>query len=578
MATQWSCLVDNQGNCLEWEDEQGKTYLTQFEPLIGYAQGLIISSLDKVGFYYFVSADHQWFYVSVTRHKQDFALLQIKTVNLPLELSHRELEILTLLSSGLSNADIAEQLYISERTVAKHVQHLFEKTAMENRTLLAVFAMRENLFCLPTPSDKEYRVLPCQEIEAFAKSISLSRTLPTSEKSFCIQTFQQRPIKIGVPYVEQGIGQIDTQELINGSRLAVETINQQGGIHGRQLELVTAGFRFDSPHSIQQAYQQLFDQEVDAISTSYACYSPEIHELVAQSGIPYLHLATHSQSNKKAQNLAVEQIKNIFQVCASDENYGLGVLRFLAEYQHYYPEWVKSKRILVIRVKWQPIDIGIDRLIFRLRQQNWSVEVVELEKKGDPFEAVMPLIHNLDPALIVLASYFAEDVIAFYQQFIQQPLNAILYSIYAPSALLPHQQLCEGMLWASTTALSKNYAGQQFCQQYQQFFNHQPSYSQASVAYDQVQILANVWRESLSPRNFKEVLTGLRTLPYHGVNGNYYFAEENQTGLTYPDNTMDLSISQPHLIFQVQQGISKVIAPQLFAESRFQLPMWFNKR
>lgn len=299
MEMQWSCLVDDQGNCLEWEDEQGKNYLAQFELLIRYAQGLLISSLDKVGFYYYASSEHQWFYVCLTRHKQRFTLLQIKTVNLPLDLSHRELEILTLLSSGLSNAEIAEQLYISERTVAKHVQHLFSKTSRENRTLLAVFAMRENLFCLPTPSEKAYRILPCQEIECLAKSHSLSHTLPTLEKTFSIRTFQKRPIKIGVPYVEQGIGQIDTQELINGSNLAVETINQRGGIDGRKLELVTAGFRFDLPHSVQQAYQQLFDQEVDAISTSYACYSSEIHELVAQSGIPYLHLASHSQSNKK---------------------------------------------------------------------------------------------------------------------------------------------------------------------------------------------------------------------------------------------------------------------------------------
>lgn len=131
-------------------------------------------------------------------------------------------------------------------------------------------------------------------------------------------------------------------------------------------------------------------------------------------------------------------------------------------------------------------------------------------------------------------------------------------------------------MWASTTGLSMTYAGRKFCQDYQRFFHHQPSYSQASVAYDQIQILANVWRHVISPRTFKDVNNGIRSLAYTGVNGTYYFGGEVQAGLAYPDNTQDLSISQPHLLFQIQQGKSTVIASTLFAESKFKLPHWFN--
>lgn len=182
---------------------------------------------------------------------------------------------------------------------------------------------------------------------------------------------------------------------------------------------------------------------------------------------------------------------------------------------------MKNKRILVITVKWQKIDIGIENLIFQLRQEHWQVDVLTLEKSPQVFDYAIKQVHQLDPTLIVFASYFAEDILQFYQLFIQNPINAIIYSIYAPSVFLPQEKQCEGVLWASTTGLSMTYAGRKFCQDYQRFFHHQPSYSQASVAYDQIQILANVWRHSTSPRAFKEVINGIRSLAYTGVNGTY---------------------------------------------------------
>ena len=570
--TQWTCLVDTQGQVSEWEDKTGKHYLSAFPQVIGYAQALLYSKRDALTFYYHKADENLWFQIALQRHQQEFTVIRAKQVELPFGLSKRELDILILISSGLSNTEIAAQLYISERTVAKHIEHIFGKTNIDNRTLLAVFAITENLCCLPLPGNLTRSMLTAYEIETIAKN----RQALANKPFFSTKRESSRPIIIGVPYVEQGIGQIDTQELLNGTTLAVETINRQGGINGRELRIERAGFCVEDKKSILRAYQQLFDKEVDAISTSYACYSAETHELVASEGIPYLHLATHSSSNKLAQNLSPEKIDNIFQVCASDVNYSQGIMRFLQEYQYHYPHLVKKKHIVVITVKWQWIDIGIDCLIHTLRAQNWKVDVLELEQSASPFLYAMGQIHNLSPSLIVVASYFTEDIINFYTEFSKQPSNAIIYSIYAPSALLPHQQMCEGVLWATTTGLSANHVGQCFHQHYQRFFGHQPSYSQASVAYDQVQILANTWRHTVSPRNFKEVLSGIRSLAYHGVNGTYYFGADSQIGLTYPDDTMDLSISQPHLIFQIQQGKSKVIAPSLFAESAFRLPPWFK--
>ena len=62
-----------------------------------------------------------------------------------LELSKRELEILGLLSKGLSNQEIAAKLFISLSTVKTHNQNLFEKLEVERRTQAVEKAKRLNL-------------------------------------------------------------------------------------------------------------------------------------------------------------------------------------------------------------------------------------------------------------------------------------------------------------------------------------------------------------------------------------------------------------------------------------------------
>jgi NarL family two-component system response regulator LiaR len=65
--------------------------------------------------------------------------------NLFTELSDRELEVLKLIAGGLSNAEIADKLTISEKTVKGHVSNILSKLHMMDRTQAAVFAWQQGL-------------------------------------------------------------------------------------------------------------------------------------------------------------------------------------------------------------------------------------------------------------------------------------------------------------------------------------------------------------------------------------------------------------------------------------------------
>jgi len=60
-------------------------------------------------------------------------------------LTEREQEVLRLIADGMNNREIAEKLFISEKTVKTHVSNILSKLHLDDRTQAAIYALRHGL-------------------------------------------------------------------------------------------------------------------------------------------------------------------------------------------------------------------------------------------------------------------------------------------------------------------------------------------------------------------------------------------------------------------------------------------------
>jgi NarL family two-component system response regulator LiaR len=70
-------------------------------------------------------------------------------------LTEREIEILQHLAQGKSNQNIADDLFLSERTVRTHITNILGKLGLSNRTQAVLYALREGIAHIPYTRDDQ---------------------------------------------------------------------------------------------------------------------------------------------------------------------------------------------------------------------------------------------------------------------------------------------------------------------------------------------------------------------------------------------------------------------------------------
>jgi len=103
-----------------------------------------IDTVYKTGFYFNTGT------LMALRNSANHKAHAQKNINqLPVKLTEREKQVLQLICKEYSNAEIAVQLFLSQRTVEGHRINLINKAACRNTAGLVLFAIKYSLFQLP---------------------------------------------------------------------------------------------------------------------------------------------------------------------------------------------------------------------------------------------------------------------------------------------------------------------------------------------------------------------------------------------------------------------------------------------
>jgi branched-chain amino acid transport system substrate-binding protein len=547
--------------------------------LLRYAAALLPTPHEDLRFLWATSRE-DWLAVRVSRRhavsgQQDVVLLSAAPTALPSGLTVREIDVLTLLALGLTNSQVADRLGTSPRTVSTQVERLLTKLGQAGRAGLAAITIDRGLFRLPVPGGVEgLSGLALVDVQQAASGTGPMRPEAAASPSYP----RRRPFLLGSVIPLSGPAAPDGKVMLRGAALAIEQINSRGGVGGRTVQHVVADAGLLTPESVTAAFESLVDQDVDALTSSYAsAEAPAALDLVADFAKPYLHTAAFEEQVQLVRENPARYGK-VFQTCPSELHYGPGFVRLLDELcasGHWQPP---NRELVVVEADVASTRTVSPAFIDLAERSGWRVaEVIKVPLFGVDWASVTSRVHRLGPAAVMVHHFVADSLAGFQRTFTRTPSETLVYCVYGPSVPAFHESLgqaAEGVIWSTVTGIYDDVLGSRFREDYRRRYFSEPGWSQAGAAYDQVSLLAAAWAATGS-NNPRDVAEHLRRSVHRGVNGVYYLGTAGQCALSYPDVTPDLSIGQAHLVYQIQGGRHVVLAPGPYGGvGAFREPPW----
>ncbi|HET6507355.1 MAG TPA: ABC transporter substrate-binding protein [Baekduia sp.] len=582
-----SAQVDEAGRIREVNDGRGRRLLDAYPALVEYARALLALELGSARF---VWADEEatptaWYAVHVQRLPRPVdqpatALVELVAIEAPYGLTLRELDVLTLVAGGLNNPEVGAHLRTSPRTVSKHVEHILEKLGQATRAGVASIAIQHGILRLPVPGGG--RSVDGLVVGALDQHVRRGFDVPSRHrKPPPLPRSRPRPYLIGSAFPLGGPSRGEGLEMTNASRMAIAEINARGGIAGRPIEQVVVDVEITEAGGPTAALQRLIDLEVDAITAGYDFEEgTATYERIGAYGCPVLNTMT---SEVVAQMVSHEpdRFGNVFQAVPTEIHYGSGFVRTLDELERR--GWTpRNRRVVLIETAIQGGRASSPETLDAAERSGWTVDaIVTVPTYEVDWASALAQIRATEPAAVLLLHFVPLEAARFQLEFLAEPTDTLIYGVYAPSAAeyLPLVgDAAEGMLWATVSGSYDDRFGRAFATQYADTYGSPPGRSVAGLSYDQVHLLTQAWARVGNPRAFDDVARELRRIVHRGVNGSYFLGHERQCALAYPDETPDPTLGQAQLVFQIQDGRQRILAPRPYADAQFRVPPWFGAR
>lgn len=385
-------------------------------------------------------------------------------------------------------------------------------------------------------------------------------------------------LRIGHTFPLTGYAAGDGQEMVRGSTMAVEDLNAKGGVLGMEVEHLWIDVEDMAPEKIISAFERLINQEkVDAIINGFILGTGPEYDLVAETPTIYMHVNTF-QPNADTVRENPDKYWMTFHCDPTEIWYGIGFPKIMQQLMDS-GVWEPYNEKVAVLTSDIPYSLNIAQLFQEeVVKIGWEVSLYEqVTLPTVEWGPVLSKIRQDPPGLIFQAHYAPADLAAFTKQFREDPTPSLVYEQYGPS--IPEfldlaGDDANGVIWSTVIGPLADDIGNAYRGRYRERWDADPGWSLAGALYDMVVMYARAVAVAGDPTDVRKVAETIENGVYRGICGGYSFIKEDHTVPAYPARTLDAGLGLPHLHFQIQGLEHKLIGPDPYAQTEFQLPEW----
>ncbi len=381
-------------------------------------------------------------------------------------------------------------------------------------------------------------------------------------------------IPVGVPLAMTGAYTGSGDDYFKGIKMAIDEINDAGGLLGRQLEIIRYDSKEFAPEVVMQGADYLCGQKkVASVHAGWAGWGQDVRAY-GKYEVPFF-ADDGSQAAVDVYKENPDQYSNIFQLTDVGIEQAKSMFRVLMALPYEYPN---NKAVIINTDDSWGVEVG-DTLEASFKEKGWKVAKRETVPYGtNEWGAIMTRIRRIDPALIHIEIPSAQENITFFRQFIKKPTNSILslgWGITPREVVENLGDGADGIVGEMPTGLpgpvAPNAAGQAWIDKFVKLYNHQiPAGSWAT--YTGVMAWANAVKAVGDAYDFKAVNAYLRENGYQGHQGLIKWDQ---------DNVLRAQEAAPVVHYQVQGGELKTIftdpPTKPYKDSQFIVPRWIKQ-
>lgn len=389
-----------------------------------------------------------------------------------------------------------------------------------------------------------------------------------------------RDINVVGLYPLSGIIASDGAEMRNGNKMAVDEINDLGGLVGHKLKFIEVDDKDSlTAEEVTNAFRRAIDVEkADVIFSGYHLLSAPEFEIVADAGVLYYNNNTQKAWTDKFQK-DPKRYWSIFQTDPNEEWYGGGFARYLnsiVESGEFKP---RNKTVAILHGDETYSTFIGNTFNDTIKELGWTVALKDTFTVGQVADwgPLLSKVRDVNPDVFFSVDYNPAENASMIKTFAANPINALVHQQYGPSVpeyLELAGDAANGVIWTTVLGYLPDKIGQDWVARYKAKFNQTPGYANAPGGYDQTWTWAKAVALAGDPFDYKKVARMTAEGIHRGVTGGISF--ENNAGRCYPWQVNDPSLGQSHTIYQIQDKQQVLVFPPPYSNGKFKMPPWFK--